>query len=135
MKTKILHSAFLLGFFACNLAFAGVGHSQNNASKKHIAAPVACLEELPNIGDVIISPNPTSGDVKVEFNCIKNTKLEISLLNTIGKKLENFTTSKDYQAGKHIVTLKTSDLPQGLYFIEFMANGSRYVQRLFVLAN
>jgi plastocyanin len=85
--------------------------------------------------ELSVSPNPTHGDAKLEFVSAKYGRVDVSILNTIGKKIDSVSFSKDFHAGKHTVNLNTSDLPQGLYFVEIVCNGIRTVQRLFVLAN
>jgi len=104
-------------------------------SVKHKSPAHICIEDIPHLTDIIITPNPTSVDARLEFTSLKVAKVEISLLNTIGKKYEHITVNKEFGIGRHVVTLKTGDLPQGLYFIEIISNGSRTIQRLFVVAS
>ena len=85
--------------------------------------------------DISISPNPTRDDARLEFVTSKAGKVDIALLNTIGKKIEHFSFTKELISGRHVINLNTSELPQGLYFVEIVSNGARTVQRLFVLAN
>lgn len=87
------------------------------------------------VSELSVSPNPTHGDAKLEFVTSKYCRVEVSILNTIGKKIDSVSFSKDFNPGKHSVNLNTSELPQGLYFVEIVNNGIRTVQRLFVLAN
>ena len=87
------------------------------------------------ISELSVSPNPTHGDAKLEFSTTKYGKVDVALLNTIGKKIESFSFSREYAAGKHSINLSTSDLPQGLYFVEIVSSGIRTVQRLFVIGN
>jgi plastocyanin len=87
------------------------------------------------VSELSVSPNPTHGDAKLEFVTTKTGKVDVSVLNTIGKKIDSFSFSREFIAGKHTINLNTSDLPQGLYFVEIVSNGVRTVQRLFVLAN
>ena len=87
------------------------------------------------IFEITISPNPTRDDARLEFVTSKSGKVEIALLNTIGKKIEHFSFTKELISGRHVINLNTSELPQGLYFVEIVSNGARTVQRLFVLAN
>ncbi len=97
--------------------------------------PVLGIQNDRIVSELSVSPNPTHGDAKLEFVTAKYCRVDVSILNTIGKKIDSVSFSKDFNPGKHSVNLNTSELPQGLYFVEIVNNGIRTVQRLFVLAN
>ena len=93
------------------------------------------IEKNNIISEISVFPNPTHGDAKLEFSVVKAGKVEINLLNVIGKKIENVSSTEDLPVGKFVKSLNISDLPQGIYFVEIVSNGTKTVQRLLVLAN
>lgn len=93
------------------------------------------IEKNNIISEISVFPNPTHGDAKLEFSVVKAGKVEINLLNVIGKKIENVSSTEDLPVGKFVKNLNISDLPQGIYFVEIVSNGTKTVQRLLVLAN
>lgn len=136
MKLKKIHILFGLLLTSSQLLLADPPKRVlEQPNIKHKAPAHVCIEDIPHLTDIIITPNPTSVDAKLEFTSLKVSKVEISLLNTIGKKYDYLTINKEFGIGRHVVTLKTGDLPQGLYFIEIISNGSRTIQRLFVVAS
>ena len=121
------------------ISSVGVFAQSKVANISHVSAASLQNDEIGSaekqISDISISPNPTRDDARLEFVTSKSGKVEIALLNTIGKKIEHFSFTKELISGRHIINLNTSELPQGLYFVEIVSNGARTVQRLFVLAN
>lgn len=134
MKFIKVHILFILLFTAFQLYADPPKRVIEQPSVKHKSPAHICIEDIPHLSDITITPNPTSVETKLEFTSLKVAKVEISLLNTIGKKYDHLTVNKEFGIGRHVVTIKTSDLPQGLYFIEIISNGSRTIQRLFVIA-
>ncbi len=76
----------------------------------------------PTLSGVKMYPNPANTDFNIEFYLTATTSVSASLSNVLGQTVatQNLGNTSN---GK--VTFNTSSLPNGVYFYEFIANGSR----------
>ena len=88
------------------------------------------INELSEITSLTVYPNPTSGSF--EFNLTlkeqSERKLQVSILDLLGRELEQ----KEYTVfnGTLNSSFDISDLPSGLYYLEFESEGRKTVERL-----
>ena len=83
-----------------------------------------------NLDELLLFPNPTSGELFADFSPWKGQALNIQLLDSRGQRVQqiSITAGEDAQA----LDLR-SELPSGLYFLEFVSEtGERQMGR-FVL--
>ncbi len=71
---------------------------------------------------VKIYPNPAVSDLNIEFSLSQATKISASLSNVMGQVVATQDLG-NVASGK--VTFNTANLANGVYFYEFLANGSR----------
>jgi hypothetical protein len=65
-------------------------------------------------GDMIVYPNPTNGDVFVNFKVDKSGETELCLFDVAGRKV--FTIINKYMAkGQYVYSTNLSSLASGLY--------------------
>lgn len=80
---------------------------------------------------LVLSPNPSSGEIRLEFELERAAQVELSIQDMQGRQaLETQRAMR--QAGRQIVTWAT-DLSPGVYFVKMQANGMQETQKLVIL--
>ncbi len=65
-------------------------------------------------------PNPFNPSTKIQFSLPEATEVQLTLYNTIGKKIETLT-NRHMTAGSHSVTFNAVGLPSGVYIYRLKA--------------
>lgn len=63
-----------------------------------------------------VYPNPTVDNFTLEFELTDATKLNINLVNAMGQTVRTIDNS-NFNSGKHLINVNTSDLAAGTYFV------------------
>jgi hypothetical protein len=77
-----------------------------------------------------IYPNPAKNYLTIEFVLNKESSYQVSLLNQIGKVV--YQLKKTGSFGRQITRINTSNLPEGVYTIQFRMEDGYTVQDKFV---
>ncbi len=67
-------------------------------------------------------PNPFNPVTKIEYNLAKNTNVNLTIYNSIGKEVASFNYPNQ-QAGKHFAVFNAGNLSSGVYFYKIKADG------------
>lgn len=90
------------------------------------------LSELENTIGLSIYPNPTNSSALVDFNVNANDKVTVSVVDLLGKVLEESQTI-DASTNKVTYTVnKNGRLAQGIYIINIDVNGQRLSKKLII---
>ncbi|HXS36808.1 MAG TPA: T9SS type A sorting domain-containing protein [Flavipsychrobacter sp.] len=84
-----------------------------------------------NVEHLSMYPNPTTGKFTVEFTAtdlIKN--VQITVTNLTGQQIQQ--RSFNNTTGQFTTELDLTNEPRGVYFVEFMADGQRMIQKMVV---
>ena len=65
-------------------------------------------------------PNPFNNATEISFYLPETTDVELVVYNSLGEVIE-VMVSKQYEAGKHIVSFETNILPSGTYFYKLIS--------------
>lgn len=103
-------------------AWSSVGVSSLNIIPCHNTSPgndndrlsIAQNEEIPF--HVSVYPNPASNEINIEFPNDTNDCI-VAIINTLGNKIKEVATR-----GRN-ATIDTTDTPNGLYYVNVVANG------------
>ncbi|MEO8146723.1 MAG: S8/S53 family peptidase [Bacteroidia bacterium] len=79
-----------------------------------------------------VSPNPATSQTTLHFNLNKAEQIKIEIFNAIGKQVM-LVENKNYASGNHSLTLKTTSLAPGVYFIKMNNGKSGSLVKLTVL--
>ncbi|MFZ1615771.1 MAG: T9SS type A sorting domain-containing protein, partial [Flavobacteriales bacterium] len=87
------------------------------------------------IGDKVtrefsLYPNPTAGDVLLEYTSEGDGQVEIAVMDAVGKTVYNNSTL--VAAGDNSIELALPELPNGLYLLRVVDGENSMVQRLVV---
>ncbi len=94
----------------------------------HISGLAAGINTLSAAGNnVMVYPNPVSDKLNISFSLPKSDKVKIDILNALGQVIQTENTSND--GGMKVVTVNTSSLNKGLYFVKLSVNGQIITRR------
>ena len=78
-------------------------------------------------GDFKVFPNPTSTDVRLEFDLKKGEKLSLSVNDILGKEILQVFDNQFFTEGKNQANIHISDLPNGFYTL--ILRGSDFLKK------
>ncbi|MCI5080735.1 MAG: T9SS type A sorting domain-containing protein, partial [Saprospiraceae bacterium] len=61
-------------------------------------------------------PNPTDANATMNFTLAESMFLNVDVINTLGQRVQR-VSAQQFAAGQHTIELNTSELPNGLYYI------------------
>jgi hypothetical protein len=76
-------------------------------------------------------PVPTSGQLNLAFNAVKNETLAISVTNTAGQSV--FKTSRSVTQGAYNNVVNLSSLPSGAYFMQLTIGDKTYLRKVSIV--
>lgn len=71
-----------------------------------------------------IFPNPTNGNININYSLITSAAVSMDLYNMLGEKVTAITNSASQAPGKHLFTIDMSGYSAGVYFIKANINGA-----------
>ncbi len=77
-------------------------------------------------------PNPSTGDIKIQFNLINPKKVEFELFNVLGEKISSLEDK--YISGQHQLDLSLlkSNLQPGMYFINCLVGDYKETKQIVI---
>ena len=75
-----------------------------------------------------VSPNPTTSDISLKFETTANTNVVISVIDIFGRVA--LTQQNEAQKGINTVTVNTSEIPSGTYFLQLYDGNYTILQRI-----
>jgi len=88
------------------------------------------VEELTNISEVSLFPNPATTSMALTFNAKQSGNLDIIISDILGKTIS--TQTVDVNTGMFNQNINIEDLNQGIYFLELNQNNESKVIRFLV---
>jgi PKD repeat protein len=90
------------------------------------------LEELNNVAEIVLYPNPTTANAQLSMNVIEAGNIEVAIQTVNGQVVK--TIMNDYlTVGKQTITIETADLANGVYFTTIKAGNGIKTVRLNVI--
>ncbi|MCB9235730.1 MAG: T9SS type A sorting domain-containing protein [Bacteroidia bacterium] len=77
-------------------------------------------------------PNPATNEVTIAFDLVKSEQINLTVRNLYGQTLINVAQGV-YKAGKHKVTVNTSDLAQGVYLYSLQTSASTFTNKMVIV--
>ncbi len=81
-----------------------------------------------------IFPNPTKGELSLNYNLIENAQVAISIYDIFGKEVINNLNEQQF-AGEIQRTINVEKLQNGIYFAKINVNEAQYVQKIVIYKN
>jgi hypothetical protein len=91
---------------------------------------VAGIKEIGVTKDVTVYPNPTEGDVTLEFNLTSPDTYTITLTNVIGQEI--YTLKENLKTGTSLKKLNLSGFGKGVYMLTIKGHSSFSVKKIIV---
>lgn len=93
--------------------------------------PILGLNESSSaISGVLLYPNPTAGEINLEFNLENGGITDLQIIDVTGKQLKMFTISAN--AGRNLALIDVNELSSGVYFVTINVNGAHQQLRFVV---
>ena len=78
-----------------------------------------------------VYPNPVSRSSVISYHLPESGHVMIGVYDMTGRKTTLLVSGKQYK-GEHELTWNAMDVPPGLYFINFRANGQSVTEKIIV---
>ena len=95
----------------------------------NVTAPVG-MEELENEPTLSVIPNPNNGNFKVRVNQNESLLTELTIVNALGETI--YTEQLPVGPGNHLKEFHLDELPNGLYFVTLVSNGTTVNERVLI---
>lgn len=74
-------------------------------------------------------PNPTSGNIKIEFTLDHSSQVGFEIYNAQGVRVRTVELKK-YTTGHHLTNIDASELSDGIYLVRFTMDSKQFTKRL-----
>ena len=91
---------------------------------------IAGLEENGEVADLNLFPNPTDGELNVQFTVGNAQKIQLAIQDVAGKIVQNVGIYAN--EGSNLVMLDTQSLASGMYFLNVSVNGTQQTMQFIV---
>jgi hypothetical protein len=81
-----------------------------------------------------VTPNPTSGYTRVDFNLTAKSNVSVEVLNVVGQKVLSIAQGA-YAEGDHTVTFDAATLNNGIYFVTVKTDDGSATHKIVVSGN
>ena len=92
---------------------------------------VASIQENETAADVNVMPNPTTGNVQLNYTINESAQVTIEVTDVTGKLVRTYMAGNK-AAGQHQLNMDLSDLQNGAYNYSVIVNGNRSTGRIVV---
>ncbi|MCL2039485.1 MAG: InlB B-repeat-containing protein [Bacteroidetes bacterium] len=89
------------------------------------------FEENIKSATLSVTPNPTSEEFKISLDIVKTANIHIILLDLSGREVL-YICDNNVSAGTFTKTIKTDNLPKGIYFLRLSVEGNIIVKKIVV---
>ncbi len=92
------------------------------------------VNELTNIveNSFVLYPNPASQNTTISFNIVEKNNVIVSVYDVLGNLISTMTQSSEFEKGSNTVSLNTSSLSSGIYYVSLTVNGSKETKKLVI---
>lgn len=109
-----------------------IGGYFTNARKILIeVTAITATQEPEGLGQLNVSPNPSSGAFQVNFRLEKAGTLNISLVNVLGQSLYT-RSNQPFSGGENSFSITAEDLPNGIYLLRIDNGVGQTVRKVLI---
>lgn len=115
-----------------NVQFKAITDWGNNCWLDNInLTTVTSTQELLEVTDLEMFPNPADEDMTVRFDLEQSTQLQVGVYNALGQQVQ-LVAAENFAAGRQTLQVNTAELSNGVYFLR-IRNTERESSRRFVV--
>jgi PKD repeat protein len=107
-------------------------YGKDSVSKTIKVLPTSIKEVVSTFANYSVYPNPTSDLVNISFDLLQSNQVSVQILDITGKLVIG-TESRQFNTGANKIELGTSELPQGMYFVQILTPESTLSTRLVIV--
>lgn len=85
--------------------------------------PVLGTEELEQVQQAVIMPNPSNGVAELQFELLNASDVTVSVVDVTGKEVQQVTMNQ-LTNGTHTVAIESARWNSGVYFVNIASNGT-----------
>ena len=132
--TNITNSYFV-GDFRFKFEFESDGGNNLYLDNINMYQGAPSEDIISGIGELDLSnaqlyPNPTDGELNIEFSLNNAQVAQLSILDLTGKEIESHSVSG--QAGKNVAFINVNTLSSGIYFLKIKVDGVSHQMRFVI---
>lgn len=87
---------------------------------------------LNNAKELIVFPNPTSGEFTLKYDVNKRGDVRVDVLDMNGMLLKNLLNIKGQYEGKYQIPVSLNEFSAGTYFVTLLNNGKRSTEKVII---
>lgn len=98
------------------------------------AGQVTGIEKLTSgtISAFNLYPNPTTANTTISFSIAEKNKVTINVYDVLGSLVSTLSQTNEFEKGENKISLNTSDLSSGIYYISLDINGAKETKKLVI---
>lgn len=134
--------AYVDPFFTCTQYPVGKMASDDNNSYSGIQdyeveliekSQMLTTEDLKSVETFFkIYPNPSNGDISIEYNLNESDIVEITLHDNCGRPVYKLKNKSPHEAGTYQIKLSGIDLPSGIYYCVLQTNSTFKTEKIII---
>jgi hypothetical protein len=103
-------------------------------SGPQFAGQVTGIEKLTSgvMNSFALYPNPATSNTTISFSIAEKNKVSVHVYDVLGNLVSALSQSNEFEKGNNIISLNTSDLASGIYYISLNMNGSKETKKLVI---
>lgn len=116
------------------LSAASAASAGASFSGPQFAGQVTSIENLikGSINGFNLYPNPAKAYTTISFNMVEKNKATINVYNLLGSSVSTLSQSNEFEKGNNTISLNTSNLSSGIYYVVLEINGSKETKKLII---
>jgi len=106
----------------------------NNADRIIIKEEITVADKNPieNFREFIVYPNPSKGEFTIKYNLSKPSDVLVYMHNAAGALVKTIVDIKMQYQGNYQIPVNSSELPNGIYIVTLIHNGTRNTQKVII---
>lgn len=103
-------------------------------SGPQFAGQVTGIEKLNNttINSFVLYPNPATSNTSISFNMVEKNKVNVTVYDVLGNLVSIVSQENEFEKGNNTISLNTSNLSRGIYYISLEVNGAKETKKLVI---
>ena len=77
-----------------------------------------------------LSPNPTNGIVRLDFELDQEKEITVRVFNMVGQQILTPCVEKRFAQGEYSLQFNIGDFPSGTFIVEFVSDGEKEVRKI-----
>ena len=111
---------------------ASTGEIMNAGKSAALGTSTQSLNELNNVANYKVYPNPSTGSVNLAFNLLNNANVSVQVTDALGN-IVHTEASTLMVAGEHNAVFNGANLADGMYFVNLSVDGQVITKRITIV--